>query len=126
MAKVTYEKKKSLKKKVFAWVDDNADEIALSVVGVVVGGACCGFGYLLGSAAGYHRATVNIGSAAADVCDSYISECGFHGAMAMGEHLGANLDKIDWKAVQERYVNDEFISDRINFVAEMRRMCGKK
>lgn len=126
MAKVMYVKKKSLKEQLLTWVDDNADEIALSVVGVVVGGACCGFGYLLGRADGYHRATVNIGSAAADVLDSYIDKCGFHGAEAMAEYLGANLEKINWAEVEDRYLRDGFIKDRIAFVEELKRMCGKK
>ena len=126
---MVFEKKKSLREKARNWAVDNAENIALCVTGVVVGGACCALGYFIGSAdgmaKGYRAASNDIGSAAADVCDSYIDRCGLHGAKAMARHLGANLDKIDWSAVEKRYFDDDYIQDRIDFVKTMRDMCNK-
>ena len=129
MAKVVFEKKRSLKEKLHDWTCDNAEGIALCVTGVVTGGVCCAVGYFVGRAdgmaKGYRTGCRDIGSAAADVCDCYIDKCGLHGAKAMAEHLGANLDKIDWAAVEKRYVSDEYIQDRLKFVSEMRNICPK-
>lgn len=129
MAKVVLDKKKSLKDKFLTWTDDNALEIALCTAGLVTGGICCGLGYWLGHvdgmAKGYHMASCNIGSAAADVCDTYIDKCGLHGAKAMARHLGVNLDKIDWSAVEKRYFDDDYIQDRLDFVKTMRDMCNE-